>query len=90
MKQPSSMTAKLVATRGNRCSASILGWMETNVYPKYPEISTQTQKQIRQMILDNVNAFKDLSIDIVKSETSVLNDVWVQKLDAIHEELRAR
>jgi hypothetical protein len=88
MKQGNSMAANLVAQRGNRCSASILGWLEANLYPANPEISTQTQKAIRQTILDNVNSFKDLSIDIVKSETAVMNDVWVQKLDEIHREIK--
>ncbi len=80
------MAANLVATRGNRCSAAILGWLEENVYPEY-EIDHDMQRRIRQHILDQVNSFKDLSIDIVKSETAVVNELWVQKLAEIHEEL---
>ncbi len=83
-----SMASNLVATRGNRCSAAILGWIEENVYKEY-EIDPSMQRRLRQHVLDQVNMFKDLSIDIVKSETAVLNDVYVQKLDEIHEELRA-
>ena len=82
------MAANLVATRGNRCNAAILGWLEDNLYANHPEITTQEQKQIRSLILDNVNQFKDLAMDIVKSETAVVNELWVQKLDAIHDELR--
>jgi len=85
-----STTANLVATRGNRCSASILGWMEQNLYSEYPMISTQMQKQIRQMILDNANVFKDLAIDIVKSESAVINEEWTTKIDEIHREVRRR
>ena len=84
------MATNLVATRGNRCSASVLGWLETNLYTAYPQIDTKMQKQIRQMVLDNVNAFKDLSMDIVKSDTAVINDEWVQKLDEIHQAVRNR
>ena len=83
-----STTANLVATRGNRCSASILGWLEQNLYTEYPEISRSMQKQIRQTILDNVNVFKDLAIDIVKSETAVINEEWTVKLDEIHRAVR--
>ena len=90
MKGNNSMAANLVATRGNRTSAAILGWFEENLYEEVPQITTQMQKRIRQMVLDNVNAFKDLAIDIVKSETAVINQEWVDKLDAIHDELRRR
>ena len=83
-----STTTNLVATRGNRCSASILGWLETNLYTTYPQIDTRMQKQIRQMILDNINGFKDLAMDIVKSETAVINDEWSRKLDEIHQAVR--
>lgn len=87
MKQ-NSMAANLVATRGNRASAAILGWIEENLYKEY-EIDSTMQRRLRQQVLDQVNALKDLSIDIVKSETAVINEIWVQKLDEIHEELRA-
>lgn len=90
MKPHNSTTANLVATRGNRTSAAILGWLEENLYEEYPGIPTVMQKRIRQMVLDNVNAFKDLAIDIVKSESAVINEEWSSKLDAIHAELRRR
>jgi len=90
MKGNNSTVANLVATRGNRTSAAILGWLEENLYTEVPQVSTEMQKKIRQMILDQVNSFKDLSIDIVKSETAVINQEWVDKLDAIHDELRRR
>ena len=82
-----SMAANLVATRGNRCSAAILGWVEENLYKEY-DIDSQMRGRLRQQILDQVNALKDLSIDIVKSETAVVNEVWVEKLTEIHDELR--
>lgn len=88
MNESNSMAANLVATRGNRCTAVILGYLEENVYRDVPQISTSMQKQIRQVVLDQVNAFKDLAIDIVKSDTALMNQVWVEKLDQIHEEIR--
>ncbi len=88
MTKQNSMASNLVATRGNRCSAAILGWIEENIYTEY-EIDPSMQRKLRQQVLDQINMFKDLSIDIVKSDTAVLNEVYVQKLDEIHEELRA-
>jgi len=82
-----SMAANLVATRGNRCSAAILGWIEENLYKEY-DIDPKMRGRLRQQILDQVNALKDLSIDIVKSETAVVNEIWVEKLTEIHHELR--
>ena len=79
-------TANLIAARGNRCSASILGWMEKNIYDS---LSEEQRRMVRQVVLDNINAFKDLAIDVVKSDAAFVNQVWVEKLDDIHDELRA-
>lgn len=81
--------ANLIAQRGNRCSAAVLGYLEDHVYRQYPQISTEAQKRIRLEVLDQINLFKDLVLDIVKSDTDLINDFWVQKLDQIHEEIRA-
>jgi hypothetical protein len=88
MKKERSMAASLVATRGNRCSASILGYLENNVYENHPTITTHEQKQIRQFVLDTINNFKDLSIDIVKSDSAVINDEWAKKIDEIHQAIK--
>lgn len=78
-------SGRLIATRGNRCTATILGYLEDQIYTAYPQISTETQKQIRSVIVNAINSFKDLAIDIVKSDSAVINDIWAQKLDEIHE-----
>ena len=88
MRRENSLAANLVATRGNRCSASILGYLENNIYGKHSEITTLEQKQIRQMVLDTINNFKDLAIDIVKSDEAVINDEWIKKIDEIHQALK--
>lgn len=80
-----TMAANLVQTRGNRVSATMLSWLEDNVYEFLEE---DLQRRIRQMVLDNVNGFKDLTIDIVKSDTAYMNQLWVEKLDEIHKEIR--
>jgi len=82
------MAVNLVSTRGNRCSAAVLGWIEENLYTEY-EIEPAMQRRLRQQILDQINMFKDLSMDIVKSETAVINEEYMNRLDEIHEQLRA-
>lgn len=82
-----SMASNLVAVRGNRTTATILGWLEQNLYDQY-DIPKDMQRRIRSVVLDNINGYKDLVIDIVKSDTAIINDIWVQKLDAIHDEIR--
>lgn len=82
------MAANLVATRGNRCSAAVLGWVEDNLYKEY-EIDPAMQRKLRQQVLDQINMFKDLAMDIVKSETAIINEEYMLKLDEIHEQLRA-
>jgi len=89
MKKENSLAVNLVATRGNRCSASILGFLEGGIYEKHPEISTQEQKQIRLFVLDTINNFKDLCMDIVKSDSAVINDEWAKKIDEIHEAIKS-
>lgn len=82
-----SFPAALIATRGNRCTATIMGFLEDTLYEKYPSISTEDQRKLRQVVVNAVNSFKDLAIDIVKSDQDLINDIWVQKLDDIHQAL---
>lgn len=84
-KSENSMAANLVAARGNRCTAAIMGFLEANVYDYIP---ADLKPLLRQVVLDQINGFKDLTIDIVKSDTAVLNQFWVEKIDKIHEDLR--
>lgn len=80
-----TMATKLVANRGNRAVATILTWLERNIYD---DLSPEQQTAVRQVVLDNINDYKDLVIDIVKSDTAYLNEVWLEKLDEIHREIR--
>lgn len=83
-----SFPAALIATRGNRCTATIMGFLEDTLYEKYPNITTEDQRRLRNVVVGAVNAFKDLAIDIVKSDQDLINDIWVQKLDEIHTEMQ--
>lgn len=80
-----NMAANLVAIRGNRCTATILSWVEAHLMDT---LSEEEWQSLRSVVIDQVNAFKDLSIDIVKSDAAIVNQFWVEKLDDIHNELR--
>jgi hypothetical protein len=80
-----SQVANLVAVRGNRCVATILGGLERRVFDK---LDREEQEYVRSLVKDQVNLFKDIAIDVVRSDSAVINEVWAQKLDEILEELR--
>lgn len=79
------MAADLVARRGNRCSAQTLTWLETNVKEYLPD---GMWDKVRRQVLNNINEFKDLAIDIVKSDSSIINQEWVAHMDEIKRGLR--
>ena len=82
-----TMAVNLIGSRGNRATAVILGWLEDNVYEF---LSEDLQRQTRQTVLDNINMFKDLAMDVVRSDTAYMNQLWLEKLDDIHNEIRKR
>ena len=79
-----NFSANLVAARGNRCSASLLSWLEDHVYEHLPD---DLQSDLRTEVLDHVNDLKNLAIDIVKSDMSYMNEYYVEGLAQIHNEL---
>lgn len=85
MTDNNSMAANLVKRRGNRCTATLLSWMEKHI--KH-QISEDLWQDMRREVMYQVNDFKDLAIDIVGSETAILNELYVEKVDEIRQELR--
>jgi hypothetical protein len=75
----------LVANRARRCSATILTWMENNIYEYLPR---EAQTQVRSTILSNVNDLSDIAIDIVKSDTGHINEFWVEELAELKDLIR--
>lgn len=82
----SDMASNLVANRGNRCTATILSYLETNVYEQY-NIPKSVQRNIRQAVMDSINGYKDLVIDIVKSDNAVMNDLYLDAIVQIKDEI---
>ena len=83
MNENNSMAVNLVAARGNRTTATILGTIETEIYNNH-SIPEDTRRKVRQIVLDQLNGYKDLVIDIVKSDNAYINEHYVTQLDEIH------
>lgn len=77
------MAVNLVATRGNRATATILGTLENELYSNFA-IPEAMRKKVRQIVLDQMNGYKDLVIDIVKSDNAYINEEYVTKIGEIH------
>lgn len=85
MNQNNDFAKNLVANRARRCSATILTWLENNVYDDIPK---EKHQAVRKTILSNVNDLSDIAIDIVKSDTGQINEFWVEELAAIKDLIR--
>ena len=85
MTASNDFAKNLVANRARRCSATILTWMENNIYEFLPR---EQQESVRRTVLSNVNDLSDIAIDIVKSDTSQINEFWVEELAEIKDMLR--
>lgn len=85
MKNNNDFAKNLVANRARRCSATILTWMENNIYEFLPN---EKQQAVRSTVLQNVNDLSDIAIDIVKSDTGQINEFWVEELAEIKDMLR--
>lgn len=83
MSSNNSMAANLVATRGNRTTATILSAIEDEIYETV-HVPDPVKRKIRQIVLDQMNGYKDLVIDIVKSETAIVNEHWLNQIEEIH------
>jgi predicted RND superfamily exporter protein len=85
MSNENTMAVNLIKQRGNRATASLLTYMENNVQEYIPD---EVWNRTRREVLDAINGFKDLAIDVVKSDTAILNEEYLQALTDIKSELR--
>lgn len=81
-----SYAKNLLSTRGRRSIATLLTWMEANVWP---EIEADLQAEARSKIMQVMGEYQDLAMDMVASETGVINDYWVDEIDKLHRAIRS-
>jgi hypothetical protein len=79
-----SSLQELLDKRCKRSIAIILGVKEREADFMLPD---DVQRKLRKVIIDQLNDFCSLATDILESASQgvVFNDLWLQKLDAIHE-----
>lgn len=74
----------LLSRRKDRALAIILRFKELDCDEHLP---TQTRNALRKIILDQMNNYHDLAVDLIESASSdefVVNELWLQKIDEIH------
>lgn len=75
----------LLAKRRDRAIAIILGIKEREIDPHLPPAA---RAKLRKVILDQLNEFYDLTLDLVATldrDDVVINDLYLTKLTEIHE-----
>jgi hypothetical protein len=75
---------EFLANRRDRACAIILGVKERECDK---QLSPDARAKLRKVVLDQLNDFYDVAMDIMKSLDSgetVLNEEWLSKLDEIH------
>lgn len=80
-----SQVKALLAKRRDRSIAKVLGFKERECDEFLP---SHLRQDLRKVILDEINDFYDLALDLLSSldnGTVLLNQVYLDKLDEIHE-----
>lgn len=81
----------LLEKRRNRAIAIILGVKERELDAHLPPAASQ---KLRKVVLDQLNEFHDIALDVLEalSDNSgvVLNELYLEKIDAIYEEVVVR
>lgn len=76
----------ILSKRRDRAIAIVLGVKEREC-DEY--LSPEAKKKLRKVILDQMNDLTDVALDIMKSldnsSGAVLNEVWLDKLNELHE-----
>ena len=77
----------ILAKRRDRAIAIVLGFRERECDQYLP---AAVSHKLRKVVLDQLNDYHDLCADLIRSldtDEVVLNELFVDKLDAIHESL---
>ena len=78
----------LLSTRGRRAIATLLTYMEENVWPELPdEVQPQVQAAARSKILSVLGDYQDLAMDLIASEDATINEFWVDELARLHDRI---
>lgn len=79
------LLSDILAKRRDRAIAIVLGVKERECDPY---LSAEASHKLRKVVLDQLNDFHDLCLDVMRSLDTGdihLNEVYMQKLDSIHD-----
>lgn len=85
MSRENQYAKNLLGSRGRRASATLLTWLEDNIKHK---LTDDEWDEMRSKVLAVVGDFQDLAMDMVASDTGVINDYWADALAEIKDSLR--
>ncbi len=76
-------SGELLAKRRDRVIAIVLGVKERECDQHLPP---EVQAKLRKVVLDQMNEFCELALDLLRSESGsgIVNEHFLEKLDAIH------
>lgn len=86
MNDVNNFARNLLAARGRRTVATLLTYLEDNVWQYVPE---HVQREARGRVLATVGEFQDLAMDMITADTGTINEFWVEQLDGLHEAIKA-
>lgn len=82
----SDRVERLLARQRDRAIAIILALKENECDDYLPP---EVQRRLRKVVLDQLNEFTTFAVDIASSGDLIINDLFMEKLEAIHERVMA-
>jgi len=85
----SSFVRNLLVEQRRRSVATLMKYVEREIYPKLPQ---SLREELREAILSTLGAYHDLCLDVLKASVAdgvVVNEEALELIAQIHEELAA-
>jgi hypothetical protein len=71
-----------LARRRNKAISIILRFKEDNLDES---LDDETSAAFRTVVLDQINDFHDVCVDLIGASNGVVNEIWLDKIEAIHD-----
>lgn len=82
MKMTPDPLTEALGRRRNKAISIILRFKEDYIDD---QIDEATSDQFRSVVLDQINDFHDVCVDLIGASGGVVNELWVEKLEEIHD-----
>jgi hypothetical protein len=81
-KMTSDPLTEALGRRRNKAISIILRYKEDHIDD---QIDEDTSDRFRTVVLDQINDFHDVCVDLIGASGGVVNELWVEKLEEIHD-----